>query len=224
MNLKVLFVTTSPSARARYIRVLLDEGLDVVTATSFKTALEMTRRARPALLVTDVKLAEYNGLDLASRAREAGLDTPVLVIGDPRIDLAGEAAAGGAAYVVDHGPDAVLAAARQLLGHAATRHERRAPRLRLTRQIQAQLAGTSVRLVDVSYTGMRFDASGMAEVRSGDTMRLNMPDAGVSTDVEAVWSLWDAARARLLFGASVVPDKDEYAAWRTFVDSLSRTG
>jgi DNA-binding response OmpR family regulator len=52
---------------------------DVVVADTFKDAKTTLLSARPALIITDVRLREYNGLHLVHRGRAAWKDVPAIV-------------------------------------------------------------------------------------------------------------------------------------------------
>ncbi|MBW1895203.1 MAG: sigma-54-dependent Fis family transcriptional regulator, partial [Deltaproteobacteria bacterium] len=55
-------------------------GFDVVTAESGTTGLEKFRSVSPALIITDVKLSDINGLELLKAVKEESPDTPVIVM------------------------------------------------------------------------------------------------------------------------------------------------
>ena len=65
----LLFVLSSLSAL----------GFDVTVAETFKDAKAVLAASRPALLLTDVRLREYNGLHLVLRGRSAWGDLPAIV-------------------------------------------------------------------------------------------------------------------------------------------------
>lgn len=73
---------------------------DVVVADTFKDAKATLLSARPAVVITDVRLREYNGLHLIHRGRAAWKDLPAIVtsaVDDPV--LKEEAERLGATYV-----------------------------------------------------------------------------------------------------------------------------
>lgn len=72
-------------------------GLEVETFTDSKTAAERLRHRRFDALVTDLKMAKPDGLELLRLVREISPTTHVVVItGFPTIDAAREAMKGGA--------------------------------------------------------------------------------------------------------------------------------
>src|SRR5688572_13714838 len=75
---------------------LSDAGYDLAVVTTFSEGKEYLRTA-PDILITELKLREYNGLHLALRAHRDGIPTAVIG-GDP--SFAGDAEEVGASYVV----------------------------------------------------------------------------------------------------------------------------
>ncbi len=70
---------------------------NLTVTSSFHEGRDRLSLASPDLLVTEVKLGEYNGLQLAARARQMG--TPAIVIGPPDIVLERDAEQLDALYV-----------------------------------------------------------------------------------------------------------------------------
>jgi DNA-binding NtrC family response regulator len=75
---------------------LAEAGHGVAIVTTFSAAKAHLRTA-PDLLITELRLREYNGLQLALRAHQDGI--PTLVIGDPDPVLERDARQFGAAYL-----------------------------------------------------------------------------------------------------------------------------
>ena len=62
---KILILEDDPSIAAMYGRALRRDGNDVTVCTTFKDAREHLKREQPDTLLTDVRVGEYNGLQLA---------------------------------------------------------------------------------------------------------------------------------------------------------------
>lgn len=98
-------------------RELLEHaGFTVFAAASFEEGCELLRRIRPDLLVAGVRLLDYNGLHLASRAREESPRTHTLIVGYPDVVLERDAKALGASYLTSS-DSRVLVGALELLRH-----------------------------------------------------------------------------------------------------------
>jgi DNA-binding NtrC family response regulator len=94
----------------RYLTELLQEsGYDTVSCERFLDAKGLLATTRPDLLLTDLRLGAYNGLQLAIFARERHPGLPVIVLTgyeDPM--LREEAARAGAGFLVKPVTRAVL--------------------------------------------------------------------------------------------------------------------
>ncbi len=64
-NGKILILEDDPFIAAMYGRALRRDGNDVAVCTTFKEAREQLKRDQPDTLLTDVRVGEYNGLQLA---------------------------------------------------------------------------------------------------------------------------------------------------------------
>ena len=91
---QILVVSPSPT-RCRDLRTWLSTAGYWVTVVSGFQAAKVQLQSGPAALITDLKLAEYNGLHLAVRAIAAQI--PVLILSEPDLGIDGEADKLGAA-------------------------------------------------------------------------------------------------------------------------------
>jgi hypothetical protein len=104
---------------------LIDAGCAPVIAASFAAAKQQLED-HPSLLVTEVRLGEYNGLHLALRAQFRGV--PAVLIGEPDSVLQREAAQLGAVYLAGAiGGQALLSAIQPTLDAAFAAEGRFAP-------------------------------------------------------------------------------------------------
>jgi DNA-binding NtrC family response regulator len=94
----------------RYLTDLLeDAGYDTVACERFVDAKALLATSRPDLLLTDVRLGAYNGLQLAIYARDHHPGIPVVVLtGYEDPTLRDEAGRSGAQYLVKPVTRAVL--------------------------------------------------------------------------------------------------------------------
>ena len=99
----------------RYLTELLQEsGYDTVSCERFLDAKGLLAASRPDLLLTDLRLGAYNGLQLAIFARERHPGLPVIVLtGYEDPTLREEAVRAGAGFLVKPVPRAVLIEAIQ---------------------------------------------------------------------------------------------------------------
>ena len=76
---KVLIVDDEEHIRFLYSEEQTDEGYDVITADSGYQLLEKIEAEKPDLVVLDIKMVDYNGLDLLQDIRNKYYDLPVVL-------------------------------------------------------------------------------------------------------------------------------------------------
>ncbi len=76
---KILIVDDEEHIRMLYQVELEDEGYEVSTAADGYKLLEKIERDRPDLVLLDIKMAGYNGLDLLQEIRNRFYDLPVIL-------------------------------------------------------------------------------------------------------------------------------------------------
>jgi DNA-binding response OmpR family regulator len=119
-----LVVDSDAARRASVVKVLDSGGFRISEADSFAVARRALIDHPPAVLITALKLAEYNGLHLVLRARAAPLRIDTLVIADPgSAGFRTEVQQAGAAFVLEPVTEKELLAAviRTLFRHDHTR-------------------------------------------------------------------------------------------------------
>ena len=93
---QLLIVAPSAALADDLLAWVVPEGYRPAIATTFESA-NLQLRANPQLVITQVRLHEYNGLHLALRARFAGI--PAVVVGDADSVLERDAEQLGATFV-----------------------------------------------------------------------------------------------------------------------------
>ncbi|HKO46307.1 MAG TPA: sigma-54 dependent transcriptional regulator [Polyangiaceae bacterium] len=76
---RILVVDDEPSARSGLSKLLGQEGYTVDTAADGLLALELIAESPPALIVTDLKMPNLDGMGLLAKLRERNLDIPTIV-------------------------------------------------------------------------------------------------------------------------------------------------
>src|SRR5262245_15908757 len=115
---KILVVAPSTSLAGTVLMSLADVNHEGVFATTF-AAGKMNPDARPALLITGLKLGEYNGVHLALRGRAAGV--PSIVLGPTDQTFRRQAEQLGAVYATC--TDIECSELRTLIGKLVARPE-----------------------------------------------------------------------------------------------------
>ncbi len=78
--MRILVVDDDPGVRTALDRALRLDGYEVTTVADGESALASLALAAPDAMVLDLGLPGIDGLDVARRMREAGDDTPVLML------------------------------------------------------------------------------------------------------------------------------------------------
>ena len=107
----VLVVAPTPAIAETVTSRLVDLRVNVTLVTSFNAARQGLRESPPDLVISEVRLGEFNGLHLALRARSQGVRA--IVLGDNDQVTRREAAALGADYLSDDADTAEFNAAVQ---------------------------------------------------------------------------------------------------------------
>jgi CheY-like chemotaxis protein len=76
---KILIVDDEEGIRMLYAMELEDEGYEVVTLPDGKELLAIVEKEAPDCIILDIKMREYNGLDLLQQIRRRHYDLPVIL-------------------------------------------------------------------------------------------------------------------------------------------------
>ena len=79
MAKKILIVDDEAHIRMLYTEELAEEGYEVITAEGGLKLLERIETEKPDLVVLDIKMVDYNGLDLLQDIRNKFYDLPVIL-------------------------------------------------------------------------------------------------------------------------------------------------
>ena len=76
---KIMVVDDEASIRMLYREEFEDEGYEVSEAEDGQGLVERIRDIQPDVIVLDIKMAEYDGLDLLQEIRQSFQDLPVII-------------------------------------------------------------------------------------------------------------------------------------------------
>ena len=100
MATKILVVDDDSSVRLMLLQLLGTAGYDVLSAATFEEGRQLVDTGNPDLLLVDIRLSQFNGLQLAVRSRVNHPHRPVIVMtghSDPVLEA--EARRHGAEFV-----------------------------------------------------------------------------------------------------------------------------
>jgi DNA-binding response OmpR family regulator len=76
---KILVVDDEAHIRMLYSEELAEDGYEVVTAENGQNLLEKIEAEKPSVVVLDIKMVDYNGLDLLQDIRNKFYDLPIIL-------------------------------------------------------------------------------------------------------------------------------------------------
>jgi DNA-binding response OmpR family regulator len=221
MSALVILVNADPRALRLLEAELSEDGYLVAAIDSFVEARDLLESVTPDLLIADIRLERFNGLQLAIRSHFDHPDVPVIVT-HVREDPVAEAEAKryGVSFVAAPlGNPKFLACVRSLVDsrRQSQRPMRRWPRRSVPGVVEVDAAAGRAQLVDMSYGGVRLSFPHPREIPT--TFDIMLPPLGVKVQANRVWIREDSDQFSC--GAEVV--KDAEPDWRRFVDTLRGT-
>jgi CheY-like chemotaxis protein len=216
----VLVVEDDISALYGILEVLRDAGYECTGAATYDAAQQLLSLRPYDLLITDVRLGSFNGLQLV---RQCTHDYPgtafIIVSAAPDAMTEIEARRYGAACVAKP-----INRARLLEAVAGTLaslvHRRRWVRKRVPDGVSVLVGDRPAALVDVSYGGVRFS---IGEPSGGlpSVLRMEVPAIGSAVRVQPVWTIREEGTQTVECGAELMAERASVArAWRELVDRL----
>ena len=217
---RVLLVSPSSESRHRMEQLLRGAGFSTESLATFDEARRRLTATSPDVLVTDVRLGEFNGLHLAIVGRDRRPALVAIVIGPTDAVLARVAEQHGATFLNEPVTEEELVAQVSLLQEMG-RH-RRWPRKHVAETVNVEFGECPARIVDLSYGGLRLEVAdaGATVPELGSGLRVSLPAYGVSIDAALIWT-WRAPSGHLLCGAAVDSMNPSVTnAWRLVVDRV----
>jgi DNA-binding response OmpR family regulator len=213
----ILIVDDHRVTRLGLAEMIGDAGYSVVTTGTFQEARQILREDPPDLLIADVRLGSFNGLQLVISGTKR---IPAIVItgyADPVLEA--EARRGGAEYLIKpFDPERLMTMIREKLGTTPApfpvpRRWRRKPVAGMTAHVDDQPA----RIVDVSYGGVKFEIR-PTEQSLPESFLLRLPNVALQADL--IWKsmlndeVW-------VCGAAVWPEESSAREWFGIVDTMN---
>ena len=225
----VLLVEPDPQLLLHYAGGLTDAGFFVTACGSFERAFPRLQFVAPDVLITAARLGAYNGVHLVIRGR-ADYPNMVSIVFDTVFDVAigTDAMAEGATYV--ERPQSIPELVRIVQEAVAARPprvltpvERKYPRKELSRPVSARLGESDMRILDLSYGGLRIEmAPATDEALMNADLAVFVPDVGVSVATTPIWRRRARPGAPWWCGIAIRDyDAPEFMAWQKFVDGVS---
>ena len=216
MPSKILIVEDDRATRMGLQELLRQAGYEAIIASDFRAGRRALEDERPDLLIADLRLEGFNGLQLL-HINPHPIPT-IIVTGFPDDVLQAEARRMGADYLVKPVPPPVLLAAIERLLAGPDRQERRRwPRKRLVIDVPMEVDDVPARVIDIGYGGAQVEVFRPGASRIPPQLRLAFPVNEVAFEADLVWGTPERA-GRWLCGVAVRLTHEH--TWRGFVDSL----
>lgn len=214
---QVLLVGMTAERIASTASLLSKSGFEVIAASGFEEAVRLLADHSPAVLISELRLGEFNGLHLVIRSRTTHPAMRAILLdnaSDPVLER--EAHRYGAVYLNGSLEDADLL--DQLSRMRAESAQRRWPRKPAGASLVARVAHRPARVIDLSYGGLRLEV--LEPVHVASAFEVALPEHGIGIEVQPVWTSIGPG-GRLSCGAQLTQvDPQVLSAWRTFVDSV----
>ena len=216
MPSKILIVEDDRATRLGLQELLRQAGYDTIVASDFRAGRQALEHETPDLLIADLRLEGFNGLQLL-HINPRPIPT-IIVTGFPDEVLKAEAQLLGAEYLVKPvPPPALLAAIERLLAGPDRQERRQWPRKRLTLDLPVEIDDVPARVIDIGYGGAQVELFRPGAPGIAPQLRVVFPVNEVVLEADLVWGTPERA-GRWLCGIAVRPGHED--AWRTFVESL----
>jgi DNA-binding response OmpR family regulator len=218
MSALVILVNADPRMLRRLEAQLSGNGYMVMAIDTFLEARDLLDSVIPDLLVADIRLERFNGLQLAIRCHFEHPDVPVVVTHIEEDPIAeAEARRFGVSFVgapLDN-PN-FLSFVRSLVDGKRQTHRtvRRWPRKSVPGIVEVNAAAARAQIVNMSYGGARLAFEPPFVVPQ--IFDITIPTGGVIVRANRIWIREDSDR--LSCGAEVVEAGEQ--DWRGFVDAL----
>jgi DNA-binding response OmpR family regulator len=219
---KILIVDDNDAARRGLARIFEQADFEVVAVGTFAEGRSALVKLQPDLLIADVRLGEYNGLQLlASSTRPTAA---IIVTGHPDPVIEADAHRMGADFLVKPvSPATLIGLAQRKLAEGGPQFKvsRRWQRKPVSGTLPARVGNTPARVLDISYGGLRLEMEQQPAAAFPASLTLDLPNSGFSVVLDVVWTsrLGDE---RWMCGGSVVQlGGAATSAWHGLVDAVA---
>jgi DNA-binding response OmpR family regulator len=198
--------------------LLKDSGHQVVFAPGFEPAIKKLDQIAPDLLISDVRLAGFNGLHLVIRSQSTRPNMRAILLDrvhDPVVAL--DAQRHGATYLGGTVTAATLAEhVSRLLNE--TGPQRRWPRKQPIKGLVFHVARRTARVIDISYGGIRLELPPAESIPA--KFRMAIPGFEGVFRAKPVWSRYTPLGSISCGAELSEANPQTVAQWRQLVDSI----
>jgi CheY-like chemotaxis protein len=216
---KILIVEDDLATRVGLQELLGSAGFDVASAADFPEGRRLLERDAPQLLIVDLRLAGYNGLQLL-HINPRPIPT-IVITGYPDDVLQADVRRLGAEYLIKpiHPAELLRLVDRLLRGDSRSAspvaprvpsERRRLTRMPIAPDLLVEINAIPARLVDASTQGVQFEIYRPYGYGVPESLRLVFPVHDVEVAADLVWSVPEAA-GRWRAGAAIARASEGWA-------------
>ena len=215
----VILVNADPNVLRRTDALLSGDGHLVAAVSSLAEARKLLESVTPDVLVADIRLDAYNGLQLAIRSRMDHPNLPVIITNEwPDAAFEAEARRHGAMFVpapLDN-PDFLRIVRTAIAQSRRTQPSiRRWSRKLVLGTVKVNAADALAQIIDMSHGGVRLAFSQQADIPA--VFDITLPQAGITVKAHRVWTNRSFSSDEQWCGAEL--EETATASWKNFVDS-----
>ena len=217
---RILVLDDDEHALSGIVELLRDAGHLVTAAATFDMARRLLAIGPYELLITDINLRGFNGIDLVRQCHRDYPEMAIMIItGYDDHLMETEAARYGACFARKPiKASEFLSTVTACL--AAVRRQRRWMRKRVTGPFNVTAHGQPAAVVDVSYGGMSLEIISPEDLPQ--TFDVKLAGIGLTLTVDVVWWRVSPEKGAVQCGASIAADATPSArTWREIVDRLT---
>ncbi|HXG56914.1 MAG TPA: response regulator, partial [Vicinamibacterales bacterium] len=217
---KILVLDDDEHALAGIVELLRDLAYLVTGATTYDAAKRLLALGSYDLLVTDVRLRGFNGINLVRQSHADYPDMAVMIItgyDEPMLGL--EVSRYGACFAAKPiKPVEFLASVKACL--ADVRRQRRWTRKRVAGGFSVTAHSRPAVIVDICYGGLQLEVSHTEPLPA--TFDIEVSGIRLRFEVDTVWARTSDDGQGILCGAALATDATPAArTWRAIVDRLA---
>jgi len=217
---RILVLDDDEHALSGLVELLRDAEYVVTAAGTYDAAKRLLALGSYDLLIADVRLRGFNGLNLVRQSRHDYPDMAAIIISGYDLQMMEiEAGRYGAQFLHKPiKPAEFLQTVERCLG--GVRRKRRWPRKRVLGGFRVTADGKPAAVVDVCYGGLRLEIPDGSRLPA--TFDVEVAGIGLQLHVEPVWSRPADHAGAVLCGAALSSDATPAArTWRAIVDRLT---
>jgi len=217
---RILVLDDDEHALSGIVELLRDAGHLVTAATTFDTARGLLAGGSYELLITDINLRGFSGIDLVRQCHEDYAEMAIMIItgyDDERLET--EASRYGACFARKPiRPAAFMSTVNDSL--AGVRRQRRWMRKRVNGPFHVTAHGHPAAVVDVSYGGVCLEIASVEDLPQ--LFEVQLPGIGLNLAVDVVWWRISDERVSVICGATLKADGAVSSrTWHAIVDRLT---